>query len=185
MAAATDHQLMQLSQQGDAAAFALIVERWQGPVARLVSQLLGPRVEVEDLCQEVFVRVLRARDRYRPTYAFSTWMYRIALNVARDFRRRQQSRPHMVSASLDVPSSSLSTIEVLARGEEAETVSAALGALPDELREILVLKHFGQLSSGEIALITNLPPSTVKSRLQAALKRLRGELQHRGLSHLE
>ena len=185
MAPATDHHLMQLSQHGDGAAFAEIVERWQGPVARLVTQLLGPRADVEDLCQEVFIRVLRARDRYQPSHAFSTWMYRIALNVARDFRRRQQRRPQTQAASQDLPSASLPTFDVLARNEEAAAVAAALAALPDELREILVLKHFGHLSSGEIALVVNLPPSTVKSRLQAAPKRLRGELLRRGLSPLE
>ncbi len=184
-ALASDHQLMRLSQQGDAAAFAQIVERWQGPVARIVSQLLGPRVDVEDLCQEVFVRVLRAGDRYRPSHAFSTWMYRIALNVARDFRRRQLRRPQTLATSQDLPSGALPTVDVVARGEEQETIAAALAALPNEVREILVLKHFGHLSSGEIAQLMNLPPSTVKSRLQSALKRLRGELQRRGLSPSE
>ncbi|HWA99664.1 MAG TPA: sigma-70 family RNA polymerase sigma factor [Pirellulales bacterium] len=185
MAAATDQQLMELSQRGDAAAFAEIVTRWQAPVARLVAQLLGPRIDVEDLCQEVFVRVLRARDRYRPSHAFSTWMYRIALNVARDFRRRQARRPQTCTASQDLPAPALPAIEALARNEEERAVAAALAALPDDLREILVLKHFGHLSAVDIGLVMNLPPSTVKSRLQAALKRLRGELLRRGLSHSE
>jgi RNA polymerase sigma-70 factor (ECF subfamily) len=185
MAAATDHDLMHLAQQGDAAAFAQLVERWQNPVARLVRQLLGPQADVEDLCQEVFVRVLRARDRYQPSHAFSTWMYRIALNVARDFRRRQQRRPPMLVASQDVPSPAIPTIDALARDEEAKAIAASLTSLPDELREILVLKHFGHLSSNEIAQVVNLPPGTVKSRLQAALKKLRGELLRRGLSPSE
>jgi RNA polymerase sigma-70 factor, ECF subfamily len=185
VAAATDHELMDRSRQGDAAAFAALVERWQGPVSRLVSQLLGPQADVEDLCQEVFVRVLRARDRYQPSHAFSTWMYRIALNVVRDSRRRQQHRPSVVAMSQDVPSSAPPAAETMARDETADTVARALAELPDSLREVLVLKHFGRMSASEIAVATNLPLGTVKSRLQAALKKLRGELRRRGLTDLE
>jgi RNA polymerase sigma-70 factor (ECF subfamily) len=111
-------------------------------------------------------------------------MYRIALNVARDFRRRDQRRPTVPFAQ-DVPSSAPTAAEQLARNETAESVAAAIATLPDPLREILVLKHFGKLSFNEISLATDLPPSTVKSRLLAALKQLRGELRRRGFSELE
>ncbi len=184
-AALTDHELMRRSRLGDPAAFAEIVLRWQGPVGRLVSQLLGRHADVDDLCQEVFVRVLRARERYQPSHAFSTWMYRIALNVARDSRRREQRRPQTLSVPHDVASSAPPAADLVAHDETSAAVADALTALPDELREVLVLKHFGKLSTAEIAITVNLPQGTVKSRLQAALKKLRGELLRRGLTDLE
>jgi RNA polymerase sigma-70 factor (ECF subfamily) len=184
-AAATDHDLMRRCRQGDAAAFELLVRRWQQPVGRIVSQLLGPRADVDDLCQEVFVRVLRARERYRPSHAFSTWMYRIALNVARDSRRRDARRPQQPLADHDVSSPAPLPADALVQHETADSVAAAVAALPESLREVLVLKHFGRLSFSEVAVATGLSLGTVKSRMQAAMKQLRGELRRRGLTDSE
>src|SRR5206468_10224374 len=78
--------------RGDAAAFAALVERWQQPVARFLARLVGPD-RTADLCQEVFLRVLRAAPRYRERGQFSTWLFRIALNVARDAGRRLRHAP--------------------------------------------------------------------------------------------
>ncbi|MBI2825614.1 MAG: sigma-70 family RNA polymerase sigma factor [Planctomycetia bacterium] len=178
----SDHELMRRCRNGDAWAFEALVRRWQAPVGRMVSHLLGPAAEVDDLCQEVFVRILRARERYRPSHSFSTWLYRITLNVARDSRRRQERRPSQSLVSHDARSPAPTPAEALARDELADTVAAAVAALPDELREVLVLKHFGRLSFSEVALATGLPLSTAKSRVQAALKQLRGELRRRGIT---
>jgi RNA polymerase sigma-70 factor (ECF subfamily) len=182
---ATDHDLMCRYRQGDAAAFELLVRRWQEPVGRIVSHLLGPRADVEDLCQEVFIRVLRARERYRPSYAFSTWMYRIALNVARDSRRRDSRRPHQPLADYDATSPAPRPADALARNETTDAVADAVAGLPAPLRDVLVLKHFGGLSFSEVAIATGLPLGTVKSRMLAALKHLRGELRRRGVTDAE
>ena len=106
----SDHELMQRCRQGDSAAFERLVRRWEKPVAGILARLVGSRAEseqsslgavpgsangrseIEDLSQEVFVRVLAARDRYRNTFAFSTWLNRIVLNVARDAARRRRTR---------------------------------------------------------------------------------------------
>src|SRR5437868_2949365 len=84
-----DADLMRRWQGGDTAAFEELVRRWQGPVGRFLARLTGPGGPVPDLCQEVFLRLYLAGPRYREGGSFATWLYRIALNVARDAARRR------------------------------------------------------------------------------------------------
>src|SRR5437588_1644452 len=88
-----DAELMRRWQRGDAAAFEVLVRRWQQPVARFLARLAPGAGLVPDLCQEVFLRLYLAGPGYRETGAFSTWLYRIALNVARDAGRRRRRQP--------------------------------------------------------------------------------------------
>ena len=175
----TDHDLMRRCNGGDAVAFDELVRRWQGPLDRVLRRMSVPHSDVDDLCQDVFLRILRARDRYRPIGTFSTWIYGIALNLARDRARRGRRRFQPLDehpASADP-----SAIDSAGRQEIAGRVQAALNAMPAELREILVLKHFGNLTFAQVAEITGDPVSTVKSRMQVGLQRLRTELRRRGL----
>ncbi len=182
----SDHELMHRWRTGDAAAFALLVRRWEDRLGLFVARLLGSRADVEDVCQEVFIRVLGARERYRSQGSFSTWLYRIALNVARDNRRRQKRQgPQALSLEHEVASPAHAPDAMLAQREAGELIDRALAAIPPDLREVLVLKHFGKLSFAETAAVLDLPVSTVKSRVQAALNQLRGELRRRGLGQQE
>jgi RNA polymerase sigma-70 factor (ECF subfamily) len=88
-----DPHLIHRWQQGDAAAFEALVRRWQQPIGRFLFRLVGRAELANDLCQEVFMRVYLAAPRYRPSGAFSTWLYRIALNVAHDAARRRRHEP--------------------------------------------------------------------------------------------
>ena len=176
----SDHELMHQCQNGDAAAFAELVGRWQGPIARMIGRLSVSRSDVDDLCQEVFLRVLRARDRYRQTGAFSTWIYGIALNVARDRLRRSRREP--LALESQPLTGEPSPAERAGKSELARQVEDALQTLPDHLREVLVLKHFGKLTFAQVAEVTGSPVSTVKSQVQAGLERLRMELRKRGIS---
>ncbi|NQT13541.1 MAG: sigma-70 family RNA polymerase sigma factor, partial [Planctomycetes bacterium] len=180
----SDHELMRRCRDGDMAAFEQLVRRWEGPVARILARLGQPSSEAEDLAQEVFLRVLDARGRYRACGAFSTWLYRITLNVARSAarRRRWQWRSldnHEPAAAEAAPP------ETLGREELGRRVQQALASLPAKLREPLVLRHFGELTFAEIAQITGQPASTVKSRTRVALEKLRGELHRRGIDEKE
>jgi len=131
------------------------------------------------------VRILRARERYRPSHSFSTWVYRIALNVARDNRRREIRRPKQSLDAQDQASSAQTPTDALSAHETAEIVDAAVRALPEILREPLVLKHFGKLSFAEVAETTGIPLGTVKSRVATALRELRSELNRRGVTGTE
>lgn len=180
----SDHDLMRRSSAGDALAFEQLVHRWEGPVARVLARLSTNGSDVEDLCQETFLRVLRAQTRYRPRWAFSTWLFSIALNVARDAaRRRRREAQRIVEAPLRA--SPAGPPENAARRELAEHVAAALDQLAPELREVLVLKHFGELTFAQLGELLGLPQSTVKSRTRKALERLRRELKQRGIDQGE
>jgi RNA polymerase sigma-70 factor (ECF subfamily) len=178
-----DHELMRRLGEGRTEALEELLRRWEGPVARVLGKLAGR--EVEDLSQEVFLRVVGARERYRPRGAFSTWLYRIVLNVARDAARRRRLRVWLSLENHEVVSNGSAPAEGAQRRELAEQVRRALEALPARLREPLVMKHFGELTFAEVAAVLGVPASTVKSRVQAGLERLRGELRRRGIDERE
>jgi RNA polymerase sigma-70 factor (ECF subfamily) len=179
-----DTELMQCWRQGDVTAFEALVRRWQQPVGRFLARLTGPAGPVQDLCQEVFLRVYLAGPRYRESGAFSTWLYRIALNVARDAGRRRRREalalPDPGPASDEAPAET-----VCAQHELAEAMAQAVAELPQPLREVLVLRHYEERSFEEIARLLGTSASTLKSRFALALRRLRQQLQQLGWSHEE
>jgi RNA polymerase sigma-70 factor (ECF subfamily) len=175
----SDAELIARWQQGDAAAFAALVRRWQQPVARFLTHLLGPSEQVRDLCQEVFVRLYDAGGRYRETGAFAPYLYRIALNVARDAGRRRRHEPLPLDDH-DPVGRAPAPETVCARRELADLVRRAVAELPAPLRELLVLRHYEGLNFEEIARLSGTPASTLKSRFAVALERLRQRLPQLG-----
>lgn len=180
MAVADDATLIRRWQRGDAAALAALVERWQTPVARFLARLAG-RDRAADLCQETFLRLIRSPHGYREQGTFSTWLFQVALNVARDAARRpiQFGSPRPDSArgarSLADPPDAL-----LERDELNRAVADAVSELPVPLREVLALRHDAGLNFEAMARTTGTPASTLKSRFAAALTRLREQLAHLG-----
>lgn len=178
-----DAELVQRWQEGDPAAFEALVCRWQQPMARFLARLVGRPELVQDLCQEVFLRVYLAGPRYRETGAFRTWLYRIALNAARDAGRRR--RPVQALADDRLPDGAPAAADVCARRELAEAVARALADLPEPLREVLVLRHYEGMSFEQMSRLLGVHASTLKSRFAAALERLRRRLKHLGKDHEE
>jgi RNA polymerase sigma-70 factor (ECF subfamily) len=175
----TDADLMRSWQQGDSLAFEALVRRWQQPMARLFQRMIGRTDLVPDLCQEVFLKVYDARLRYREQGTFATWLYRIALNVARDAGRRRRRDP--VPLENHEPTDPQGAADVQCQQHEgAQLMMQAMTELPDSLREVLVLHHYEGLNFEEIARLTQTPASTLKSRFAAALGRLRTRLQEWG-----
>src|SRR5262245_6930593 len=181
----TDHadaELMRRWQNGDLAAFELMVRRWQGPIARFAARYLGAD-DVQDVCQEVFLRVYQAGHAYRPVAALSTWLYHIALNTARDAVRKRRPTaplPPAEPASGDTPAES-----VCEQKETVEQVNRAIAELPETLRLVLILRHYEGMSFEAIGRMLKVAASTLKSRFAAALSRLRLRLRHLGESHEE
>ncbi len=178
----TDHELMHRCRE-DASSFDHLVERWQPPVQRAIARLLGPTADVDDLSQEVFLRIYGARHRYQPRAAFSTWLYRIVLNVSRDaHRRRWRQRVPLV----DEPWVETEDPHAAAQLSELRSgVSRALARLRPRHREVIVLRHFTDLTFSEIAEALDQPESTVKSRLRVALEKLHHELSRQGFAPQE
>jgi RNA polymerase sigma-70 factor (ECF subfamily) len=175
----SDAELMARWQLGDGAAFAALVRRWEQPMARFLAHLAGRAEAVDDLVQEVFLRVYHAGGRYRETGAFSTWLYQIALNVARDAGRRRRRDP-LPLADAEPPACSPPPERLCEQQELAEIVGQAMAELPEPLRLVLVLRHYEEMSFEEMARLTGTPASTLKSRFTAALERLRRRLHQLG-----
>ncbi len=175
----TDADVIRRWHGGDARAFEELVRRWQQPVARLLGRVVGRTELVQDLSQEVFLRVYRARHRYRGNGSFNVWLYRIALNVARDALRRNRRGLAPLEDEPAAPGDPAD--ETCARAEGARLVARAVAELPEPLRTALVLRHYEWLAFEEIARLTATPASTIKSRFSAALARLRVRLEEMGM----
>jgi RNA polymerase sigma-70 factor (ECF subfamily) len=165
-------------QQGDVDAFGAVVRRWQRPVARFLAGLVGTDAAVADLTQDVFLRANRAVGRYREEGAFATWLYRIALNLARDAARRARRAP--APLPLEVPANSVAD-DSWERRELAQTISQALAELPAPHREVLVLRHYEGLNFEQMSRLLGVPASTLKSRFAVAIGRMRARLCELGL----
>lgn len=176
-----DRELVERARAGERAAFDLLVARYQRRLLRLVLRLLRDPAEAEDVVQETFLKAYRALPRFRGEAAFYTWLYRIALNGARNaiLRRRQRGAPHGVAPSqLPAPVPEIGTPESMLLSKQVMlAIDAALEALPLELRTAIVLREIEGLSYEEIAEIMECPLGTVRSRIfrarEAIARRLR------------
>jgi RNA polymerase sigma-70 factor (ECF subfamily) len=170
----SDESLMVLMQRGEATAFELLLQRYRQRLFGFLSRRASPQ-RAEDLFQETWLRVVRARESFDPARRFSTWLFQIANNLCRDSARRSA-----LEAREQAQLQSLPAAEARAG---AATLDAKLDAqqrlagLPERLREVLVLRYFEDLGEREIAEIVGVPPGTVKSRLHAAVRALRGETE--------
>src|SRR5262245_29871211 len=166
----TDQALIRRWQHGDAAAFEAIVRRWQGPVARFLARYGLSAEQAADGTQEVFLRVYRAGPNYEPRASFSTWLFQIALNIARDAARRR--RPTTALDDCELTDDADPSLAAMAR-ESATAVQQALSALPEALRVVVVLRHYQGMNFEEMSRVCRTPATTLKSRFAAALERLR------------
>ena len=169
----TDKQLVQRAQRGDLRAFDLLVLKYQGRIAALISRYVSDAGEVEDVTQEAFIKAYRALGKFRGDSAFYTWLYRIAANAAKNHLVARHRRPGADATIEDAEGfdeggllSESASPEALAMGGElAEAVESALNALPDELKAALVLREFDGLSYDDIADVLGCPVGTVRSRI--------------------
>jgi RNA polymerase sigma-70 factor (ECF subfamily) len=178
--------LIQRCAAGDEGAFAELVAEHQRMVVQLAMNLLGDRDEALDLSQDVFIRVFRTIGQFRGQSALRTWIYRIAVNQARNRHRfwRRRHRADQVSLDQHVAShgdllsaAALGPDRLLAQKELAARLQQALDALPFDQRTAIVLREVDGLSYEEIAFSLGVAIGTVKSRLTRARQTLRLELQ--------
>ena len=168
-----DQQLVQRAQHGDLRAFDLLVLKYQGRIAALISRYVSDAGELEDVTQEAFIKAYRALGKFRGDSAFYTWLYRIAANAAKNHLVAKGRRPGADATIEDAEGfgeggmlSESASPEALAMGGElAEVVESALNALPDELKAALMLREFDGLSYDDIADVLGCPVGTVRSRI--------------------
>lgn len=178
----TDEDLMLAYAHGDARAFETLYERHRGGLYRFVLRGLGQRALADECFQEIWSRVIVARERYRPDAKFSTWLYQIAHNLLIDQYRR--ARPEVAAcadedgALREFPDDAAREPErQLSDFEERRRLQLALGELPDDQRIAIQLRLEQELPLEEIARITGVGRETVKSRLRYALDKLKSRLQ--------
>jgi RNA polymerase sigma-70 factor (ECF subfamily) len=184
----TDEELVAQSIGGDADSFNELIHRWERPIYVLAYRQIGREEDARDVCQETFLRAYRALGGFRGQSKFSSWLYRIALNLCRDWMRRERRTP-IVQAPEDVdvldliaargPSESME--DLVARHDLTRAVERAMALLPEEQRTAIVLKEYHGLTFQEIADLIGCPLSTVKTRLYQGLTVLRRELARTGL----
>lgn len=183
----TDEELVARSIGGDHDSFNELVKRWERPIFALAYRQIGREEEARDVCQETFLRAYRALNGFRGQAKFSTWLYRIAINLCRDWMRRERRAP-VVQAPENVDLMDLAaaregseTIEDrVARHDLSRAVERAMALLSDEQRTAIVLKEYQGLTFREIADLVGCPLSTVKTRLYQGLTVLRRELARKG-----
>ncbi|HVP28303.1 MAG TPA: sigma-70 family RNA polymerase sigma factor [Myxococcota bacterium] len=168
-----DEELMERVQRGDGRALEALIERHRrGLYAFLVRRM--PASRCDDLFQETWLRVVRGKDRFDPALRFSTWLFQIANNLCRDSGRRGavESRERARAAA---EAAAAPPRDGAPPADLRLDVGRRLARLPERLREVLVLRYFEDLPEREIAAVVGVPAGTVKSRLHAAVRALRGE----------
>lgn len=173
---AGDAELMRLVGGGDRRALASLVRRHQQRVLQIAHRSLGDPAAAEEIAQEAFIRVWRSAARYQPQAQFTTWLYRIVVNLCLDFRRRRR-HASIDAAGADAPAGEEPSAE-LEREELSRTIQRVVADLPDRQRVALVLHRFSGLSLAEVCSVTGLSDSAVESLLVRAYAALRKKLEY-------
>lgn len=170
-----DADLVARVQRGDKRAFDLLVLKYQRRIMRLLARLLRSPADIEDVTQEAFIKAYRALPQFRGESAFYTWLYRIAINTARNWHVSQSRRPQTVDGFVNEDGETFEQIDnltdintpdaVLASKQVAATINAAIDELPDELRVAILLREIEGMSYEDIAQSMGCPIGTVRSRI--------------------
>lgn len=183
----TDASLVARVQSGDKRAFDLLILKYQRRIIRLLSRMVSNQSELEDLAQETFVKAYRSIGQFRGDSAFYTWLYRIAINTARNWHALQKRRPqpaepiktdtgetfHQIDNLTDID-----TPEAIMAGRQvADVINQAISELPEDLRNALILREVEGLAYDEIAQIMNCPIGTVRSRIFRARDAIASKLR--------
>lgn len=174
------------AQSLDPAVFDRLVDEFAPRLQGFFRRMCGDTPDVEDLVQEVFVRVVRTIGDYHERGRFEPWLFRIAGNLARDRFRRESTGPRMVSGGDGAGEAMRSIVDrteprgsVMERSEDADRLQVAMQKLPEAEREVVLMRHYGELSFAEIAEMTDAPLGTVLSRAHRGLAKLRESMETR------
>jgi RNA polymerase sigma-70 factor (ECF subfamily) len=182
-----DEELVARATAGDLESFNQLVMRWERPIYALAYRTLGREEDARDVVQDAFLRAFRGLKGFKGEAKFSSWLYRITLNLCRDWMRRERRAPlvqvpegdDLIDLAEQMPSPDESVEDLVARREMSQAVALAMAELPDEQRTAILLKEYQGLTFQEIAEMLDCPLSTVKTRLYQGLSVLRRRLERR------
>ncbi|MDH3355418.1 MAG: RNA polymerase sigma factor RpoE [Chromatiales bacterium] len=172
--AAVDLELVRRVQNGDRQAFGLLVERYQNRILHVLTPFLRNRADAEDVAQDTFIRAYRALANFKGDSAFYTWLYRIAINTAKNYLAAKKIRPPSSDIDMDDVGESAFDVklrddespdELLHRDEIESMVYKTMAELPDDQRTALMLREIDGMSYEDIAITTECPIGTVRSRI--------------------
>lgn len=182
----TDEELVARCLAGDTDSFNDLIRRWERPIYSLAYRLIGHEDDARDVCQETFLRAFRGLKGFKGQARFSSWLYRITVNVARDWMRRRRRTPLVaVPEGVDVAdladragmtASIEAADDAVVRKDLSRRVGRAMQELSEDQRTAIILKEYHGLTFQEIADMLGVPLSTVKTRLYQGLTQLRREL---------
>ena len=184
----SDEELVTRSMGGDLDSFNQLVLRWERPIYALAYRVIGREEDARDVAQETFLRAFRALGGFKGQAKFSSWLYRITLNLCRDWIRKERRTPvSQAPEGIDIvelagEATPSETIEQLVgRNQLSRAVSKAMASLPEEQRTAIILKEYHGLTFQEIADMLDCPLSTVKTRLYQGLSVVRKQLEQAGV----
>lgn len=185
-----DADLVSLAQEGREAAYRELVQRYERPVFSLIFRMVRDREVAEDLAQDTFIKVLNHIDKYRPEFKLSSWLFKIANNVAIDHLRRRQietismdGSPHASTAAeieatqIEIAAQQETALEEMEAKEIGSAIERAIASLRPEYRSCIMLRHVEGRSYEEIAATLDLPLGTVKTYIHRARHQLREALE--------
>jgi RNA polymerase sigma-70 factor (ECF subfamily) len=187
----TDEELVARSRGGDLDSFNQLVLRWERPIYALAYRVIGREEDARDVAQDAFLRAFRSLHGFKGQAKFSSWLYRITLNLCRDWMRRQRRAPFAQApegidlielATESTPAESIE--DLVSRKELGRAVATAMSMLPEEQRTAIILKEYHGLTFQEIADLQGCPLSTVKTRLYQGLTVLRRQLEQAGVESI-
>lgn len=173
----SDYELIKKCLSGDQQMFAELVSRYKKLVYSVVYNMINDKQEVNDISQEVFIRIYRSLDRYNPEYKFSTWVVKITTNFCLDILRKKKIDYTPIEEIQDISRENDTPEDKYIRNERSERIRKAISELPDKYRMPIVLFHQNGMSYEEICKILNEPMTIIKNRLYRARLMLREKLE--------
>jgi len=182
----TDSELIKRALGGDQHAYAAILDRYRGPISTLIFRMVKNREETEDLVQEAFIKAFNSLASFNEQYAFSTWLYKIAVNNCIDHFRKKRLRVFSIDKPIEskdgelqreLPDTTSAADRHLLNEEKTTLIQDAIDSLPEKYRMSIILRHTEEKSYEEIAEIMQIPLGTVKARIFRAREMLKKKLK--------
>ncbi len=183
-----DIELIKRALEGDQQAYYEILKRYRAPIYNLLYRMVRNKIDTEDLVQEAFIKAFSSLSSFNDDYAFSTWLYKIAINNCIDYFRKKKLKTLPIDRPIEskdgdikreLPDASYRPDKNLLSKEKDELIENAIQNLPEKYRTAIILRHHEDKSYEEISEIMNIPLGTVKARIFRAREMLKKELKHK------